>query len=83
MFHFHCWHLVPGSERKIRNPKRCQHPEPEYVITKTYDICGRCGFFSYVRCQITEKCCICSKIRKRKEDYDPSVALNFPDIKEG
>lgn len=70
MFHLHCWHLVEGSERKLRHPERCQSPAPEYI------------YWALITCRVTQRCCICNKTRYKKKDYDISEGSRFPDVKE-
>lgn len=74
MIHFHCWHYVPGTLRKVRKPSRCRSSEPKYL--------RYADDYWYVQCQMIEKCCICHKRRianDRKILSDRDIA-KIPDI---
>lgn len=71
-FHFHCWHIVEGSRRKIkRKYYHCKELSPFYQL-------GGHILYAYKK-----KCCICGKIKECiGKDYDVSRAMKYLSRKE-
>lgn len=72
----HCWHLVDGSEKKLKYSCRdaCNYADDQYIVWNE-DFAGP---FIYIRKDV--KCCWCNKFSTTKlRDFDISRASNYPD----
>jgi hypothetical protein len=71
--HKHCWHIIPGTRRKIpaKKKQRCLHRGEDWH--KYYDSRG------FVFYKVDKKCCICDQIKTVIcEDYQVDRAMQYP-----
>jgi len=73
-WHFHCYHKIKGSERKLKSFSTCKRENP-YISWNG----------ASVRYTIELKCCICGKKRESHTywDYDIEGALKYKSKDEG